>query len=79
MTHDMTGTAGTDMPGMGGAGGGGHGGMPGVGGAPMRRGTRVSPDLTLHVRAPEAGTYLLWLQFTAGGQVRTVPFAVAVA
>lgn len=79
MTHDMTGTAGTDMPGTGHAGGGGHGGMPGVGGAPMRRGTRVSPDLTLHVRAPEAGTYLLWLQFTAGGQVRTVPFAVAVA
>ena len=45
----------------------------------MRRGTRVSPDLTLHVRAPKAGTYLLWLQFTAGGQVRTVPFVVAVA
>jgi len=52
MKHDMTGMAGMDMPGMG--------------GAPMRPGTRVSPDLTLHVRAPEAGTYLLWLQFMAG-------------
>ena len=79
MKHDMTGMAGTDMPGMGHAGGGGHGGMPGMGGAPMRRGTRVAPDLTLHVRAPEAGTYLLWMQFMAGGQVRTVPFVVAVA
>lgn len=79
MKRDMTGMAGTDMPGMGHAGGGGHGGMPGMGGAPMRPGTKVSPDLTLHVRAPKAGTYLLWLQFMAGGQVRTVPFVVAVA
>ena len=75
----MTGMAGMDMPGMGHAGGGGHGGMPGMGGAPMRPGTRVPPDLTLHVRAPKAGTYLLWMQFMAGGQVRTVPFVVPVA
>ena len=53
--------------------------MTGMGGAPMRRNTRVSPDLTLHVCAPGAGTYLLWLQFMAGRQVRTVPFVVAVA
>ena len=79
MKHDMTGMAGTDMPGMGHEGGGGHGGMPGMGGAPMRAGAKVTPDLTLHVRAPKAGTYLLWLQFMAGGQVRTVPFVVAVA
>ncbi len=79
MKHDMTGMAGMDMPDMGHAGGGGHGGMPGMGGAPMRRGTRVAPDLTLHVRAPKPGTYLLWMQFMAGGQVRTVPFVVAVA
>ncbi len=64
MKHDMPGMAGMDMPGMG--------------GAALRPGTRVSPDLTLHVRAPKAGTYLLWLQFMAGGQVRTVPFVVSV-
>ena len=79
MKHDMTGMAGMDMPEMGRPGGGGHGGMPGMGGAPMRPGTKVSPDLTLHVSAPKAGTYLLWLQFMAGGKVRTVPFVVAVA
>lgn len=79
MKHDMTGMAGTDMPGTGHAGGGGHGGRPGMGGTPMRPGTKVSPDLTLHVRAPKAGTYLLWMQFMAGKQVRTVPFVVAVA
>ncbi len=74
----MTGMAGMDMPGMGHAAGGGHGGMPGMGGTPMRPDAKVSPDLTLHVRAPEAGIYLLWLQFMAGGEVRTVPFVVAV-
>lgn len=52
--------------------------MPGMAAPPMRPGTKVPPDLTLHVRAPKAGTYLLWLQFKAGGQVRTVPFVVAV-
>ena len=45
---------------------------------PLRSGARVSPDLTLHVLAPKAGTYPLWIQFTAGGKVRTVPFVVAV-
>ena len=78
MKHDMTGMAGMDMPGMGHAGGGGHGGMPDMGGAPMRPGTKITPDLTLHVRAPKAGNYLLWLQFMEGGQVRTVPFVVPV-
>ncbi len=77
--HDMTGMAGMDMPGMSHAGGGGHSGMPGIGGAPMRPGAKVTPDLMLHVRAPKAGTYLLWLQFMADGQVRTVPFLVPVA
>ena len=65
MKHDMTGMAGMDMPGLG--------------GAPMRPGTKIPPDLTLHLRAPRAGTYLLWLQFMAAGQVRTVPFVVPVA
>ena len=78
MKQDVTGMAGADVPGMGQAGGG-HGGMPGMGGAPLRPRTKVSPDLTLHVRALKPGTYLLWLQFMAGGQVRTVPFVVPVA
>ena len=85
MKHDMTGMAGMAMPGMGQADGhgAGHGAMPngsmsGMEGAPLRPGAKFSPDLTLHVRAPKAGTYLLWLQFMAGGQVRTVPFVVAV-
>ncbi len=56
--HDMTGMAGMDMPSIGHAGGSGHGGMPGIEGAPMRPGTKVAPDLMLHVRAPKAGTYL---------------------
>ena len=60
---------GRSMPGMS---------MPEAGDTPMRPGRLLAPDLTLHVRAPKAGTYLLWLQFMAGGQVRTVPFAVAV-
>lgn len=76
--HDLTGMAGTNVPGPSHAGGE-HGGMPGMGGAPPRPGAKVPPDLVLHVRAPRAGTYLLWLQFMAGGQVRTVPFVVAVA
>jgi len=46
---------------------------------PLRAGARVPPDLTLHVLAPKAGTYLLWIQFMAGGKVRTMPFVVAVA
>jgi len=61
------GTAGMEMP-DGGA-------MP----PPLRLGARVPPDLTLHVLAPKAGTYLLWIQFTAGGKVRTMPFVVAVS
>ena len=78
MQHDMTAAAGMDMPGIGHPGGE-HGAMPGMGGAPMRPGTKVAPDLTLHVHASKAGTYLLWLQFMAGGQVRTVPFTARVA
>lgn len=65
------------MPEMGGMAMPGTGGMEGMPGA-LPAGSRVSPDLTLHVRAPKAGTYLLWVQFMAGGGVRTVPFVVAV-
>ena len=47
-------------------------------GAPLPPGSHLPPDLTLHILAPKAGSYRLWLQFIAGGQVRTVPFAVSV-
>lgn len=71
-THDAApaghhGTAGMETP--------SNGAMP----PPLRSGTRVPADLTLHVLAPKAGTYLLWVQFAAGGQVRTMPFVVAVS
>lgn len=52
-------------------------GTPGMGGAPALTG-RVPPDLTLHVEPPAPGTYRLWLQFEAGGQVRTVAFTIPV-
>ena len=55
----------------------GMAGMPGMEAHPP--GAKLPADLLLHVTAPKAGTYLLWLQFSAGGQVRTVPFVVAVA
>ena len=55
----------------------GMAGMPGMD-APLPD-ARLPADLVLHVTAPKAGTYLLWLQFSAGGQVRTVPFVVAAA
>jgi len=64
----------------------GHHGMagmeaPGTGAMPLplRSGARVPADLTLHVLAPKVGTYLLWIQFTAGSKVRTMPFDVAVS
>ncbi len=78
MKHDLTGKTPAD------AGTPGHAdamagmdGMEGMG-APLPAGSHLPPDMTLHILAPKAGTYLLWLQFMAGGQVRTVPFTVAV-
>jgi len=47
-------------------------------GPPLAPGTQVPPDLTLHVRAPKAGRYVLWVQFDGGGTVRTVRFLVPV-
>ena len=37
---------------------------------------QVSPDLSLHVEPPKAGTYKLWIQFIGGKEIRTVPFVV---
>ena len=65
-------------PGTPGAGmGGGMDSMSGMGSAPPLTG-RVPPDLALHVEPPTPGTYRLWLQFMAGGQVRTVAFTVLI-
>ena len=53
-------------------------GIEGIG-APLPAGSHVPPDMSLHILAPKAGTYRLWVQFMAGGQVRTVPFTAAVS
>jgi hypothetical protein len=53
-------------------------GMEGMG-PPLAADAKVPPDLALHVRAPKAGTYVLWIQFTGGGKVRTVRFLVPVS
>lgn len=38
----------------------------------------IPGELMLHATPPRAGQYALWIQFKGGGQVRTVPFLVAV-
>lgn len=48
-------------------------------GAAMHPDGDVPPELALHVQAPKAGRYVMWLQFEAGGQVRTVRFVVGVS
>ena len=60
-----------------GTGMGGMAGMPSMDGAPPLTGP-VPPNLTLHIEPPEPGTYRLWLQFMASGQVRTAAFTVLV-
>lgn len=39
----------------------------------------VSAQMMLHAKPPHAGRYALWIQFMAGGEIRTVPFMVTVA
>ena len=60
-----------------GEGGMGMAGMPGMG-PPLAAGSHVASNLVLHVRAPRAGTSILWVQFAAGGATRTVRFVVPV-
>ena len=45
---------------------------------PLAADAPVDPMLALHVEPPRPGAYALWVQFMAGGAVRTVPFVVAV-
>ena len=79
MEHDLTGKAPADAAPAGQADAmAGMDGMDGMG-APLPAGSHLPAGMTLHILAPKAGTYLLWLQFMAGGKVRTVPFVVAVA
>lgn len=75
MPHDMTGKTSSAAPA---SNDDAMAGMEGMG-APLPAGSHVPPDMTLHILAPKAGTYRLWVQFMAGGQVRTVPFTVAVS
>jgi len=44
----------------------------------LRSSSVINPNLSLHVAPPESGIYKLWIQFTGGTQVRTVPFVVSV-
>jgi hypothetical protein len=44
----------------------------------MPRSGQASSELVLHLTPPAPGLYRLWLQFMAGGQVRTVAFTVEV-
>ena len=74
--HAMAGGA---MAGGAMAGGAMAGGAMAHGGHGMAHGpVKVSPDLVAHLTPPKAGLYALWVQFMGGGQVRTVPFVVAV-
>lgn len=41
-------------------------------------GAAVPSRLALHASIPHAGRYALWIQFVAGGQLRTVPLVVTV-
>ncbi len=78
LKHDLTGETPADA--ATGAHADAMAGMDGMQamGAPLAAGSHLPPDMTLHILAPKAGIYLLWLQLMAGGQVRTVPFTVAV-
>jgi len=40
---------------------------------------KVNPMMMLHVAAPSAGTYKLWLQFRGGGRLYVVPFVLTAA
>ncbi len=60
---------------------GAHGGdmnmsMPGMSMSDTTMGT-ASPDMRLHVAIREPGTYALWLQFRAGGDVHVARFVVS--
>jgi hypothetical protein len=38
----------------------------------------VAPAMSLHVTPPAAGAYALWIEFIAGGEIRTVPFTIEI-
>lgn len=62
------------------SGHGGHGSGHGHGhSAPAGAGQKVEAALDVHVTPPKAGSYVLWVQFIGGGEVRTARFTVEVA
>ncbi len=57
---------------------GGMSGMDGMAEAPkpLSDSEKSAPDMLLHVRIREAGTYKLWLQFRGGDELYAAPFIV---
>ncbi|GAC1303260.1 MAG: hypothetical protein NVSMB19_13100 [Vulcanimicrobiaceae bacterium] len=53
-------------------------GMAGMTTVPLAAGARVGSNLELHVPAPAAGTYKLWLQFRGGDGLHVAPFTIGV-
>jgi len=51
-------------------------GMPGMDMPALSDSDRSAPDMSLHVRVREAGTYKLWLQFRGGSSLYVAPFVV---
>ncbi|HTN63635.1 MAG TPA: hypothetical protein VL147_19115 [Devosia sp.] len=52
-----------------------HGGEHGHNEGPT---SAVSPEMSLHVTPPAAGTYALWIEFIGAEEVRTVPFTIEI-
>jgi hypothetical protein len=57
----------------------GHGGHGNHGAHGPAQAATISPDLTVHVTPPRAGTYVLWVQFMGAGEVRTARFTLPVS
>ena len=78
--HPMPLESGTsNMPGMDGMSAmSGMAGMSGMSDAPkpLSDSEKSSPNMILHLRIREAGTYKLWLQFRGGNELYAAPFVV---
>lgn len=67
----------TDEGSDGSANGGHTGGHDGMHGDAAGAGS-VSPEMSVHVTPPAAGTYALWIEFIGGDEVLTFPFAIEI-
>jgi hypothetical protein len=54
-------------------------GMQGMSGSAAAPAADSAPDMTLHVRVIEPGTYKLWLQFNGGGGLHVASFVLTAA